>query len=136
MGDGLDPQLLSRARGALLGLVAGNQLAAPTRHLGTVEAIRTAFPNGVWDLAPPPAGSPYDADAAMSLMLAESLLERRSFDAADVARRWVRWMERDGRGVGAVTRRALTLIDQRVEPFEAGRRALAEETPTAAAGSD
>src|ERR1041384_2471428 len=56
MGDGLDPQLLSRARGALLGLVAGNQLAAPTQHLGTPEAIRQAVPDGVWDLPPSPPG--------------------------------------------------------------------------------
>src|ERR1041384_2614387 len=134
MGDGLDPQLLSRARGALLGLVAGNQLAAPTQHLGTPEAIRQAFPDGVWDLSPSPPGSPYDDDAALALMLAESLVERRGFDADDVARRWVRWMERDGRGLGTLMRRALTLVDQHVEPFEAGRRALRDE-PQGAAGS-
>src|SRR5439155_20000152 len=62
-----DPQLVSRARGALLGLVAGNQLGVPTEHLGTPEAIRKSFPNGVVDLAPPPKNSPYDDDAAMAL---------------------------------------------------------------------
>ena len=134
MADGLDPQLLSRARGALLGLVAGNQLAAPTQHLGTPEAIRKAFPDGVWDLSPSPPGSPYDDDAAMAMMLADSLTERRGFEAADIARRWIRWMERDGRGLSTLTRRALTLIDQQIEPFEAGRRALLDE-PQGAAGS-
>ena len=49
--DREDPQLVSRARGALLGLVAGNQLGVPTEHLGTPEAIRKAFPNGLVDLA-------------------------------------------------------------------------------------
>src|SRR5439155_9237808 len=61
-----NPQLVSRARGALLGLVAGNQLGVPTEHLGTAEAIRKAFPNGVVDLAPPPKNSPYDDDAGSS----------------------------------------------------------------------
>src|SRR5256885_11174916 len=115
-----DPQLISRARGALLGLVAGNQLGVPTEHLGTPEAIRKAFPNGVLDLAPPPKNSPYDDDAAMALLLGESLLASRDFDAADVARRWVKWMKVDGRGIGLTTKRALTLIDRGKEPFEAG----------------
>src|SRR5256885_5002970 len=51
---GVDPQLLTRARGALLGLVIGNQLGVPTERLGTAAAIRNAFPQGVRDLARPP----------------------------------------------------------------------------------
>src|SRR6266704_2216630 len=103
----LDPQLVTRARGALLGLVAGNQLGVPTEHLGTPAAIRAAYPDGVRDLAAPPKGSPYDDDAAMTLLLAESLAERGDFDAADVAQYWVRWMKVDGRGIGLTTQRAL-----------------------------
>ena len=128
------PELLSRARGALLGLVAGNQLGVPTEHLGTPEAIREAFPAGIADLASPPKHSPYDDDAAMTLLLGESLLERREFDAADVARRWVKWMKVDGRGIGATTRRALSLIDRGTEPFEAGRLVY-EENPRRSAGN-
>jgi ADP-ribosyl-[dinitrogen reductase] hydrolase len=129
-----DPQLVSRARGALLGLVAGNQLGVPTEHLGTAEAIRQAFPNGVRDLAPPPKNSPYDDDAAMALLLGESLLASNGFDAADVAGRWVKWMKVDGRGIGLTTKRALTLIDRGKEPFEAGRLAY-QENPGRAAGN-
>jgi len=114
---------VSRARGALLGLVVGNQLGVPTERLGTAAAIREAFPQGVRDLQPPPAGSPFDDDAAMTLLLAESLAERGDLDAADVAARWVKWMNVDGRGVGLTTQRALRLIERGVEPFEAGRRA-------------
>ena len=79
-----DAQLVSRARGALLGLVAGNQLGVPTEHLGTPDAIRKAFPNGLRDLAAPPKTSPYDDDAAMALLLGESLLACQGFDAADL----------------------------------------------------
>lgn len=130
----MSPELVSRARGALLGLVAGNQLGVPTEHLGTPEAIRKAFPNGVWDLAPPPKNSPYDDDAAMTLLLGESLLECKGFDATDVARRWVKWMKVDGRGIGATTRRALTLIDRGKEPFEAGSL-VRQDNPRSSAGN-
>ena len=130
----LDPKLVTRARGALLGLVAGNQLGVPTEHLGSPAAIKAAYPGGVSAPAAPPKGSPYDDDAAMTLLLGESLAERGDFDAADVAQRWVRWMKADGRGIGVTTRRALKLIERGVEPFEAGRRALAE-TPQNAAGN-
>src|SRR5213596_4341214 len=129
----MDPQLVSRARGALLGLVAGNQLGVPTEGMGS-EAIRKAFPNGLHDLAPPPKNSPYDDDAAMALLLGESLLAAKGFDATDVAQRWVKWMKVDGRGIGVTTRRALTLIDRGKEPFEAGRLAN-QENPGRAAGN-
>ena len=130
----LDAQLVTHARGALLGLVAGNQLGAPTEHLGTPDAIRKAYPGGIVDLAPPPKNSPYDDDAAMALLLGESLLASKDFDAADVARRWVKWMKVDGRGIGLTTRRALTLIERGKEPFEAGRLAN-QENPSRAAGN-
>jgi len=133
-GGGGDPQLVSRARGALLGLVAGNQLGVPTEHMGTPEAIRQAFPNGVVDLAPPPKNSPYDDDAAMALLLGESLLASKGFDANEVAKRWVKWMKVDGRGIGITTKRALTLIDRGKEPFEAGRLAN-QENPGRSAGN-
>src|SRR5206468_5809588 len=114
---GFDPQLLTRARGALLGLVIGNQLGVPTERLGTATAIRNAFPQGVRDLAPPPKGSPFDDDAALALLLAESLAERGDFDANDGAQRWLNWMEMDGRGIGVLTQRALRLIARGAEPF-------------------
>ncbi|HMH83841.1 MAG TPA: ADP-ribosylglycohydrolase family protein [Gemmatimonadales bacterium] len=123
-GDTLDLQLVTRARGALLGLVVGNQLGVPTETLGTASAIREAFPQGVRDLAAPPEGSPFDDDAAMALLLAASLAEQGDFDANDVAERWVKWMKLDGRGIGLTTQRALRLIEDGTEPFEAGRLAL------------
>src|SRR2546428_9690155 len=57
----------------------------------------------------------------MALLFGESLLAARGFDAADLARRWVKWMKVDGRGIGNTTKRALTLIDRGKEPFEAAR---------------
>jgi ADP-ribosyl-[dinitrogen reductase] hydrolase len=109
-------------------------LGVPTEHLGTPEAIRKAFPNGVVDLAPPPKNSPYDDDAAMALLLGESLLASKGFDENDVARRWVKWMKVDGRGIGVTTKRALTLIDRGKDPFEAGRLTN-QENPGRSAGN-
>jgi len=103
--------------------MVGNQLGVPTEALGTAQAIREAFPHGVRDLAPPPQGSPFDDDTAMTLLLAESLIEKGDFDANDVADRWVKWLATDGRGIGLTTERALRLIEQGTEPFEAGRLA-------------
>ena len=119
----MDPQLVVRARGALLGLVVGNQLGVPTEGKDA-QAIREAFPQGVRDLAPPPQGSPFDDDAAMTLLLADSLAEKGDFDAEDVAQRWVKWMNTDGRGIGFTTQRALRLIESGTKPFEAGRLAM------------
>jgi len=42
--------------------------------------------------------------------------------------------ERDGRGIGVTTRRALTLIDRGKEPFEAGRL-VRQENPQKSAGN-
>jgi ADP-ribosylglycohydrolase len=131
----IDPQLATRARGTLLGLVAGNQLGVATETLGTPEAIRAAFPQGIWDLPAPPKGSPYDDDAALTLLLAESLIDRGDFDAADVGARWVKWMKVDGRGLGVTTRNALRLIERGVEPFEAGRQAKLLTPKSAGNGS-
>ncbi|HEY6854290.1 MAG TPA: ADP-ribosylglycohydrolase family protein [Gemmatimonadales bacterium] len=130
----VDPGVVTRARAALLGLGAGTQLGVPTESYGTPEAIQAAFPSGPVDPPPPPKGSPYDDDAAMTLLLGESLVERGDFDATDVAQRWVRWMKVDGRGIGVLTRRALRLIERGVEPFEAGQRAR-QEGPAEAAGN-
>ena len=116
----MDPHLVVRARGALLGLVVGNQLGVPTEGKDA-QAIREAFPQGIRDLAPPPKGSPFDDDAAMTLLLAESLAEKGDFDAEDVAQRWVKWMNTDGRGIGFTTQHALRLIEGGTTPFEAGR---------------
>lgn len=132
----MNAELFTRARGALLGLVAGAQIGRRTAHLGTPEAIKALFPRGVRDLTPPPPAAPGDAwqavedDAAgMALCLAESVVACGTFDVTDVARRWVQWMQADHGRVSATTRRALERIAAGTEPFEAGR--LARGGPSA-----
>src|SRR2546421_10084825 len=92
----------------------------PRSTLFPHDALPISFPQGVRDLAPPPKGSPFDDDAALALLLAESLAERGDFDANDVAQRWLNWMKRDGRGIGLTTQRALRFVERGMEPYEAG----------------
>jgi ADP-ribosyl-[dinitrogen reductase] hydrolase len=102
--------LASRARGALLGLAAGNALGVPTEFLGTAERIAAEFPGGVREVfREDHPESPYDDDLALALMLAEELLESE-VDLQRLALRWVEWAERDGRGIGVWTRTALRHI--------------------------
>lgn len=102
-----EPTLPERARGALLGHATGNALGVPTEFLGTPEAIVKEFPAGLRDIRrrDTPA-SPWDDDVAMAVHLAEELLEPEP-DLERLSKRWVAWMEEDGRGVGGWTRTAL-----------------------------
>lgn len=104
------PDLAARARGALLGFAAGNALGVPTEFLHTPDLIQTRFPGGVRDVVrqDTPA-SPHDDDLALTLILAEELLEP-AMDLRRLAFRWADWAETDGRGIGNWTRRALQHI--------------------------
>jgi ADP-ribosyl-[dinitrogen reductase] hydrolase len=103
-----DPDLGARARGALLGLAAGNALGLPGEFLGTADAIAAAFPGGIGEvLRQDTPDSPWDDDVAMTVELARELVEPEP-DLERLAGRWVRWMETDGRGIGTWTRTALT----------------------------
>jgi ADP-ribosyl-[dinitrogen reductase] hydrolase len=59
--------------------------------------------------------SPHDDDVALSLILAEELVEPE-IDLRRLAMRWVRWAEEDGRGIGNWTRLALRHISQHDAP--------------------
>lgn len=110
------PDLPSRARGALLGLATGNALGVPTEFLHTAAAIAAAFPAGLPDIIrQDSADSPYDDDLALTVLLAEELLEPE-VDLRRLALRWVEWAEQDGRGIGLWTRTALRHIRQHDSP--------------------
>jgi ADP-ribosylglycohydrolase len=102
-----EPTLPERARGAFLGHAAGNALGVPTEFLGTPEAIVREFPGGLTEVRRRDTPkSPWDDDVAMAVHLAEELLETEP-DLERLSKRWVGWMEEDGRGVGGWTRTAL-----------------------------
>ncbi len=111
-------EIRSRFHGALLGLAAGDALAAATqyRRPGTFTPVGDLLGGGPFDL---PRGG-WSDDTAMALCLADSLLECNGFDARDQAERYRRW-QREGYlsatgqclGITASTARALALAQWR-----------------------
>jgi ADP-ribosylglycohydrolase len=125
----LDPATLSAAQslrgrfqGALLGLAAGDAVAAATqyRRAGRFTPVGDMLGGGPFDL---PRGA-WSDDTAMALCLAESLLEREQFDARDQVTRYRRWQQ-EGQpsatgqcvGITAGTARALALASWRRQAF-------------------
>jgi len=93
-----EPGTLSAARGlrgrflgTLLGLAAGDALAAATQFArpGRFTPLADLLGGGPFDL---PRGA-WSDDTAMALCLAESLLERQGFDARDQVQRYRRWQQ-------------------------------------------
>jgi len=121
------PELVTRARAALLGLVVGAELgtapeeAAGVGTVGVGPDAQGTVPQGEGNSALRLDGLP--PAPAMALHLAESLAEHGELDVPDVTARWVRWMRAGGPGMGSTTRRALELLERGTEPFEAGRLA-------------
>ena len=81
--------LYERFLGSLMGLAVGDALSVASQYRapGTFPAISDLSGGGVFEL---PAGHWTD-DTAMSLCLAESLLESKGFDIPDQMQRFGRW---------------------------------------------
>lgn len=128
----------NRARGALLGFAAGNVLGVPTEFMYTAEAIHRVYPDGVRDVARQDrTNSPYAEDLALALILASGL-DAPEPDFEGVAREWIAWRHRDGRGMGSWTRYALTVLEEQGAPLtttggQAGNGAVARCLPVAIA---
>lgn len=125
----LEPGTLAAARslrerflGALLGLAAGDAVAAATqyRRPGTFTAVGDLVGGGPFAL---PRGG-WSDDTAMALCLADSLLATDGFDARDQVERYSRW-QREGYlsatgqclGITASTARALAMAQWRRQLF-------------------
>ncbi|MBV9343973.1 MAG: ADP-ribosylglycohydrolase family protein [Gammaproteobacteria bacterium] len=114
--------LRSRFLGTLLGLAAGDAVAAATqyRRPGRFTPVGDMLGGGPFDL---PRGA-WSDDTAMALCLAESLLETGGFDARDQMGRYRRW-QKEGHlsatgtcvGITAGTARALARAQWRRQPF-------------------
>jgi ADP-ribosylglycohydrolase len=92
----IDDGMLDRARGCLLGQLAGDSLGSQVEFLDPVT-IRERFPDGlrrhfdspVWRTL---AGQPTD-DSEMALMLARSLVEQGTFRPKAVFEAYVSWLK-------------------------------------------
>ena len=81
--------LRERYHGALLGLAAGDAVGTTVEFSppGTFTPVTDMAGGGPFHLQP----GEWTDDTSMALCLAESLIERRGFDAADQMGRYVRW---------------------------------------------
>jgi ADP-ribosyl-[dinitrogen reductase] hydrolase len=127
--------LRARFQGALLGLAAGDAVAAATqyRRPGRFTPVGDMIGGGPFDL---PRGG-WSDDTAMALCLAESLLAREGFDARDQVARYRRWQQEGylsatGQCVGitAGTARALALARWRRQPFSGSHDPQAQDPET------
>jgi ADP-ribosyl-[dinitrogen reductase] hydrolase len=80
-----------RYRGALLGLAAGDALGTTLEFKppGTFAPLADMIGGGPFHLKP----GEWTDDTSMALCLAESLIEKRDFDAKDQMDRYCRWHE-------------------------------------------
>lgn len=113
---------ISRYRGALLGLAAGDAVGTTLEFKppGTFTPIDDMIGGGPFRLKP----GQWTDDTAMALCLAESLVERQGFDLVDQLERYVRWyrqgyMSSTGRcfDIGNTVRDALHRFEASREPF-------------------
>jgi len=115
-------ELIERYRGALLGLAIGDAVGTTLEFEppGTFTPIDDMFGGGPFRLK---AGEWTD-DTSMALCLAESLIERQSFEPIDQLRRYVKWhrhghLSSNGRcfDIGITTREALYRFEKTGEPY-------------------
>ncbi len=91
----------------MLGLAVGDALGAPVE--GAAPHRAAAFVAAGLEMSGGAGWAPgeWTDDTAMALALAESIVERGLIDVDDVARRYIEWAIRDGKGIGRATANAL-----------------------------
>jgi len=92
----IDPGVISRAQGCLLGQLAGDALGSMV-EFGNAEEIRRNYPEGVRELADGGywgtiAGQPTD-DSEMALMLARTLVAHGRYDAEEARKAYISWLD-------------------------------------------
>ncbi len=118
----VDNHILSRFRGALLGLAAGDALGTTLEFKppGSFDPIEEMVGGGPFHLQP----GEWTDDTSMALCLAESLIERQGFDPRDQLLRYLRWW-REGYlsptgscfDIGNTVRQALVKFEETGEAY-------------------
>ncbi len=111
-----------RYRGCLLGLAVGDAVGTTVEFKppGSFAPVSDMVGGGVFHLRP----GEWTDDTSMALCLAESLIERRGFDADDQMRRYIRWRDEaylssNGRlfDIGGTVSSSLRRFEQTGDPF-------------------
>lgn len=111
---------LDRARGALLGLATGDALGTTNEFSTNPPPLSDIVGGGPFQLLP----GQWTDDTSMALCLADSLIERQTFDPADQMRRYLAWW-REGHNsvlghcfdIGNATRDALARFSRTGDPY-------------------
>ncbi len=118
----MSERLISRYRGALLGLAAGDALGTTIEFTtpGAFQPLSDITGGGPFRLKP----GEWTDDTSMALCLAESLIERKGFDPVDQMKRYLRWyreghLSSNGRcfDIGNTTRQALMNFEKTGDPY-------------------
>jgi ADP-ribosyl-[dinitrogen reductase] hydrolase len=109
-------------RSTLLGLAIGDALGQPFEFSNTKKILESKwdgnFVSGlVWKLGP----GQYTDDGKMGLCIANSLVEKKGWNAEDVALKYVQWVESgDLRGIGMTCERAINKLSNGSSIKESG----------------
>ena len=106
--------LVVRARGAMMGISAGNLLGLAVESWSH-DRIAAKYPNGVRDIDPREVSRPVDDDPAQAIELAEALLDQGD-TVVQFANRVIAWRSSNGRGIGHTTRQSIAQLDDGMEP--------------------
>ncbi|MHC8287893.1 ADP-ribosylglycohydrolase family protein [Pseudomonas sp. XS1P51] len=118
----MQPSLAKRYRGALLGLACGDAVGTSVEFQprGSFKPLTDMVGGGPFNLKP----GQWTDDTSMALCLAESLLSKKGFDAADQMGRYLNWwqwgyLSSTGEcfDIGMTVRDALTRYQETGEPF-------------------
>ncbi|RON81707.1 ADP-ribosylglycohydrolase family protein [Pseudomonas fluorescens] len=118
----MHPSLAERYRGALLGLACGDAVGTTVefKPRGTFQPMTDMVGGGPFHLKP----GQWTDDTSMALCLAESLLNKNGFNAADQMGRYLNWwqwgyLSSTGQcfDIGMTVSQALTQYQQTAEPF-------------------
>lgn len=118
----MQPSLAERYRGALLGLACGDAVGTTVefKPRGSFQPLTDMVGGGPFHLKP----GQWTDDTSMALCLAESLLTRNGFNAADQMGRYLNWwqwgyLSSTGEcfDIGTTVSQALAQYQQTAEPF-------------------
>lgn len=118
----MSEELHDRYLGCLIGLAVGDALGAPVefKPAGSFEPITGMRAGGPFDLAK----GQWTDDTSMALCIADSLIDKHTFDPVDILTRFVRWY-REGYlssggtcfDIGRRTRASVEDFEQNCQPF-------------------
>lgn len=128
------PDRSDRVSGCLVGLAIGDALGAPLEFLSR-QHVRNRFPQGLREMIASSLWNKgeYTDDTQMSLLIAESLLEKGRFVATDIAKRFQHW-SRTAKDVGVQTTAVVNMARYTDDPERCSSRYHADN-PDSSAGN-